>query len=151
MSQPPDVIPEQALQRVGWALRRADLTLQSAKEPALRAVGLSTASYSLLMHVHVYPGLNGAELGRRLGVSTQAVALLVTKLEAGGLVERRTHPRHRNIQELYLTDEGHRTLQAAYRHVGTIEDKITDALGPEEAQHLRDLLDTVMAALADTE
>jgi DNA-binding MarR family transcriptional regulator len=125
--------------------------LQSAKEPALRAVGLSTASYSLLMHVHVYPGLNGAELGRRLGVSTQAVALLATKLEAGGLVERRAHPRHRNIQELYLTDEGDRTLQAAYQHVGRIEDRLTDRLGPEDAQRLRGLLDTVMDVLADTE
>jgi DNA-binding MarR family transcriptional regulator len=151
VDQPPDVIPEQALQRVGWALRRADLMLQSAKEPALRAVGLSTASYSLLMHVHVYPGLNGAELGRRLGVSTQAVALLATKLEAGGLVERRAHPRHRNIQELYLTDEGDRTLQAAYQHVGRIEDRLTDRLGPEDAQRLRGLLDTVMDVLADTE
>ena len=65
------------------------------------------------MHVHAFPGYSGAEIGRGLGVTTQAVALLAAKLEAQGPLERRTHPRHRNVKELHLTAAGLDALQAA--------------------------------------
>lgn len=34
------------------------------------------------MHVHTFPGHSGAEIGRGLGVTTQAVALLAAGLDA---------------------------------------------------------------------
>ena len=139
---------EEALRRVTWMLRRAGLAVQAAKEPDLRAVGVPSAHYALLMHVHVFPGLTGAELGRRLGVTTQAVALLAAKLEAKGWLERRAHPRHRNIQELHLTSEGTSALQAADHVVGAFDKAVSDALGRERSDLLRDLLDEVLAYLA---
>jgi DNA-binding MarR family transcriptional regulator len=135
----------EALDRAGWVLRRADLLVQAAKERSLKPVGLSTAQYSLLMHVHVYPGLNGAELGRLMGVTTQAVALLAGKLQANGLLERRAHPRHRNIQEFALTQEGQQVLETAYTGVGGVEDRLRAALGPKDTARLRELLGTVIA------
>jgi DNA-binding MarR family transcriptional regulator len=135
----------EALERVGWSLRQADLLVQASKERSLKPVGLSMAQYALLMHVHVYPGLNGAELGRLLGVTTQAVALLAVKLQANGLLERRPHPRHRTIQEFALTERGREALAAAYTAVGEVEDRIRGALGPDRAAELKDLLDIVIA------
>ncbi|MFJ8313007.1 MULTISPECIES: MarR family winged helix-turn-helix transcriptional regulator [unclassified Streptomyces] len=124
------------------------MATQAAKEPGLRAVGVPASHYALLMHVHIYPGLTGAELGRRLGVTTQAVALLATKLEAAGLLERRTHPRHRNVQELHLTDAGLAALHSADAVITDTERRITDALGPERSEQLRSLLDELTEVLA---
>lgn len=148
MKEAPEIVAEQALRRITWTLRRADLAAQAAKDPGLRAVGVPASHYALLMHVHIYPGLTGAELGRRVGVTTQAVALLAAKLEAGGLLERRTHPRHRNVQELHLTDAGLTALNAADAVILATEQRVTDALGPERSAQLRELLDDVMAILA---
>jgi DNA-binding MarR family transcriptional regulator len=134
----------EALDRVGWILRRADLVVQTAKDRGLKPAALTTAQYSLLMHVYVYPGLNGAELGRLMGVTTQAVALLTAKLQASGLLERRVHPRHRNIQEFTLTEEGRQTLATAYAAVGGVEDRIRGVLGPERTAQLRELLEIVI-------
>ncbi|PRY35186.1 MarR family winged helix-turn-helix transcriptional regulator [Umezawaea tangerina] len=134
---------EDALSRVVWALRRAELAVQAAKEPGLRAVGVPAAHYALLVHVHLFPGLSGAELARRLGVTTQAVALLATKLEARGLLERRVHPRHRNVQELHLTDAGSEALQEADTAVLEVERRVREKLGPERHAVLRELLDEV--------
>ncbi|WP_234329784.1 MarR family transcriptional regulator [Streptomyces viridochromogenes] len=50
---------------------------------------MAAAHYSLLIAVHVDPGLAGAELARRLNVTPQAVASLVTRLEGRGQLERR--------------------------------------------------------------
>jgi DNA-binding MarR family transcriptional regulator len=119
--------------------------MQAAKEPGLRAVGVANAHYALLMNIHTYPGLSGAELGRRLGVTTQAVALLATKLQARGLIERRTHPRHRNVQELHLTDAGEETLELAETVIVRLERRVHEILGPERYHQLRDLLDEVVS------
>jgi DNA-binding MarR family transcriptional regulator len=147
MEPPPTVAGNEAWGRVTWTLRRADHAVQRAKEPGLRAVGVPQAHYALLMQVHTFPGLSGAEIGRRLGVTTQAVALLATKLEGQGLLERRTHPRHRNVKEFHLTDAGLDALQAAETVITETEKRVCDALGTERSEQLRSLLDAVIEAL----
>jgi DNA-binding MarR family transcriptional regulator len=145
----PAIVPNKdAVRRVMWTINRTDVALRAVKEPRLRAVGVPYAHYSLLMLIHTYPGLAGAEVARRLGVTTQAVALLAAKLEESGLVERRTHPRHRNVQELYLTPAGRDALSRADAVVADMEQRVCDALGPEKADELRELLGIVVAALS---
>lgn len=58
-----------ALDRVTWALRRAELAVQTLKEQRLRPLGLAASHYTLLISVHSEPGLTGAELARRLNVT----------------------------------------------------------------------------------
>ena len=147
MEQPVTAAGKEAWRRVTWTLRRADLAVVRAKEPGLRAVGVPQAHYALLMQVHTFPGLSGAEIGRRLGVTTQAVALLATKLQAQGLLERRTHTRHRNVKEFHLTDAGRATLQAAETVITDIEQRVCEALGAHRCDQLRDLLDAVIDEL----
>src|SRR4051812_34169472 len=57
----------------------------------------------------------GSELARRTGVSGPAVSQLVASLADAGLIERRTHESDRRRQELALTADGKRTLQAVDR------------------------------------
>jgi hypothetical protein len=86
--------------------------------------------------------------GRRLGVTTQAVALLATKLQARGLIERRTHPRHRNVQELHLTAAGGDALERAEAVILRLERQMHEILGPDGYDQLRILLDDVVSGLA---
>jgi DNA-binding MarR family transcriptional regulator len=139
---------EEPLRRVTWGIHRAELAIQAAKEPGLRAVGVPNAHYALLMTIRTYPGLSGAELGRRLGVTTQAVALLATKLQTRGLIERRTHPRHRNVQELHLTPAGNEALDQAEAVIVRLERRVYEILGPDHYAQLRALLDDVVTDLA---
>ncbi len=138
---------EDVFARVTWALRRADLAMQAVKEPPLRAVGLSGSHYALLVNVHSMPGLTGAELARLIGVTPQAVALLIAKLVDGGLIERRRHPRHRNVQELHLTDAGEQELAAAEHLISDLERHLREALGTERHARLRELLEQVIDEL----
>lgn len=135
---------EDIFSRVGWALRRADLDLQGAKERRLREVGMSSSHYSALVSVETNPGLTGAELARIMGITPQAVALLVGKLTDRGWIERRVHPRHRNVQELHLTSAGRDALTAAESIVSDLERHFRESLGPERYDHLRELLGQVI-------
>jgi DNA-binding MarR family transcriptional regulator len=138
---------EEVLARVAWALRRADLNLQTAKERPLRQVGVPGAHYSVLISLRINPGLTGAELARMMSVTPQAVALLVGKLTERGLVERRTHPRHRNVQELHLTDAGRDELSKAEHIVSDLERHIRESLGDQRYRQLRELLGQVIDTL----
>lgn len=139
-----------AQNRLLWALRRAELSVRALKEQQLRPLGMAPAHYSLLMLVHTEPGLTGAELARRLDVTPQAVASLVTRLADKGQLERRSHPRHRHIQELHLTDAGRQALKSADAVIATIEHQLAEHLGSRKATRLTTLLDELIEALRDT-
>ncbi|NMH98756.1 winged helix-turn-helix transcriptional regulator [Pseudonocardia sp. K10HN5] len=125
-------------------MRRADLTLQTVKEPPLREVGVPGSHYAVLVSLQATPGLTGAELARLMGITPQAVALLVGKLADRGLVERRAHPRHRSVQELHLTDVGRNELIKAEHIVSDLERHIRESLGIRRYRQLRALLGQVM-------
>jgi DNA-binding MarR family transcriptional regulator len=138
-----------ALNRVTWALRRSELAVQALKEQRLRSLGMAVSHYALLISVHTEPGLTGAALARRLNVTPQAVASLVTRLEGRGQLERHEHPRHRHIQELHLTDAGRDALRAADAVIADVERQITDVLGPDSTEQLRKLLNEVSQAVQE--
>jgi DNA-binding MarR family transcriptional regulator len=139
-----------ALDRVTWALRRAELAVQALKEQRLRPLGMAAAHYSLLISVHADPGLTGAELARRLNVTPQAEASLVARLEDRGHLERRPHTRHRHVQELRLTDAGRDALRRADAVIAEIEHQITETLGAEDISQLTALLGQVTDAARET-
>ncbi|MFD3842924.1 MarR family winged helix-turn-helix transcriptional regulator [Streptomyces sp. NPDC058642] len=132
-----------ALERVTWALRRAEWAVQARKDQRLRPLGIAAAQYTLLMNIHSDPGLTGAELARRLNVTPQAVASQVARLEERGHLERRPHPRHRHVQELHLTDAGLDSLRDADAVIMGLEQLIAAKLGPRKSAQLRTLLDEV--------
>jgi DNA-binding MarR family transcriptional regulator len=136
--------------RLLWALRRAELAARALKEQRLRPLGMAPAHYSLLMLVHTEPGLTGAELARRLDVTPQAVASLVSRLEDKGQLERRSHPRHRHVQELHLTDAGRKVLKSADAVIASIERQVTERLGPDSTARFTALLEEVIDAVRDT-
>ncbi|MCV7114492.1 MarR family winged helix-turn-helix transcriptional regulator [Mycolicibacterium setense] len=135
-----------ALDRVTWALRKAEGAVQTLKEQRLRSLDIPVAHYSLLMSVHADPGLTGAEVARRLNVTPQAVASLADRLEKRGQLERKPHPRHRHVQELHLTDVGRDALRRADAVVAEVEEQLSTQLGSANTKRLRTLLDKIAEA-----
>lgn len=138
---------DEVFSRVAWALRRADLTLQAVKERPLREIDVPSSHYSVLISLQTTPGMTAAELARLMGVTPQAVALLVGKLTERGWIERRTHPRHRSVQELHLTDAGRDELTKAEGLINDLERHIRESLGDQRYRQLRDLLGQVIEEL----
>lgn len=135
------------MNRVTWALRRAELAVTALKEQRLRPLGIPVAHYTMLISVHEDPGLTGAELARRLNITPQAVAYLADRLVSRGQVERRSHARHRHVQELHLTDAGREALRHADAVIDEVERTIIEELGADDAARLRSLLERVTDAV----
>jgi DNA-binding MarR family transcriptional regulator len=142
----PETSAEQSL---GMVLKRAEQTLVRAKSAAVKDVGLTLAQYVALAELHVRPGVTGAALARSALVTPQAMMVVLKTLEEQGLIERRRHPRHESVLEVYLTDPGREALHAASQLAEPIETRIQQALSSSELKVLRELLLRTIDALQE--
>jgi DNA-binding MarR family transcriptional regulator len=138
-------ITASALDRVTRASRRAEWAEQARNDQRLRPLGLAAAQYPLLIRIQGDPGLTGTKLARRPKLTPQAVASQVARLEERGQLERRPHPRHRQVQELHLTDAGRDSLRDAGAVIVEIQQQIAEKLGAMKTAQPR----TPFAEVAD--
>jgi DNA-binding MarR family transcriptional regulator len=96
----------------------------------------------------VSPGLSGAALGRRVGVTAQSIKQAVDGLVARGLVERRPRPTHGRVIELWITGEGLALAEQAQDVVGAIEDELMLRLDPDEQATLLAQLGRMVALVS---
>lgn len=129
--------------------RRAELAVRRIEERRWRVLGMPAAHYSLLVSIDAEPGSSGAQPARRLGVTPQAVASLVQRLQKQGDLERRRHPRHPLVLEVYPTAVGRGALQRADALLPQIDQSSTDALGEVDSVQLQGLSNRVTALAGD--
>jgi DNA-binding MarR family transcriptional regulator len=98
-----------ALSEFRYQLRR----FEHFSETAVQAEGITPLQYLLLLHIKGFPGREWAtvgELAERLQAKQHGVVALVTRCEAGGLVERRAHAGDRRMVEVHLLPAGEAIL-----------------------------------------
>jgi len=136
---------------LGWMrLARVYHKLDRATADHLRPHELSVAQFDVLAQVGAREGLTQKELAAALLVTKGNVCQLLDKMEARGLVERRSARAGRG-NHLFLTAEGRRLYAAA---VPAQEDLIADrfaVLSPQEQQQLLALLRKLDQSLAHPE
>src|ERR1044072_5142370 len=69
----------------------------------LESLGLTPALFRLLNVLEDSPGANQQEIGSAMGIDPSTMVLLVDRLEADGLAQRRPHPRDRRAREVVIT------------------------------------------------
>lgn len=87
--------------------------LQKTGEEGLRAAGLSVAEYSMLRVVQHFPGITAGEAKSHLYYTAPAVAQLVAKLEARGMLKRGSDTTDARRLPLYLTAKGTKHVKNA--------------------------------------
>jgi DNA-binding MarR family transcriptional regulator len=140
--------PTGAEHSLGKLLKRAEQAMVRAKSDAVRPAGITLAQYVALVELEAAPGITAATLARACLVTPQAMMVALKAMQEQGLIERRTHPRHRTVLEIYLTDEGREVLEVARGDVEPIERRVSDALSTGERDELATLLARFAQAIA---
>ena len=98
-------------------------------------------------HTRLFPhidleGTRPTEIARRVGVSKQAVGILIAELEQMGVVERVVDPsdRRARLVRFGTAADGAHVLLDGLRMLGRIEADVATALGPERWQALHAIL-----------
>ena len=91
-------------------------------------------------------GRRASDLAETLGVTRQAVAQVVTRLEQDGYLTRITDPGDARAKLICLTPRGRAALRTMRASALAVEDEWRRRLGPDRLASLRDTLVTLLSA-----
>jgi DNA-binding MarR family transcriptional regulator len=110
----------------------------------LRNVGepfeLRTVEFTLLMVLLKNTRVSPKQLARTLAMTAPAITVLIDKMAARGLVERRRSSTDGRALEVLLTVEGEALARSAHAKSLSMEDALLQRLSPGERVMLRELL-----------
>ncbi|WP_037898691.1 MarR family winged helix-turn-helix transcriptional regulator [Streptomyces sp. NRRL S-350] len=93
--------------------------------------------------------LSPRELTATLMLTSGGMTGRLDKLERAGLVTRSPDPNDRRGLRISLTSEGRSTIDAAVTSGLAVQRPVVDALGPERAAQLNELLRDLLASVAE--
>jgi DNA-binding MarR family transcriptional regulator len=113
---------------------------------ALKAVGLTTATFGVLNVLGAREGAIQQQLSTDMGIDPSVMVNLVNELEEAGLAERRRRPGDRRAWEVTITSDGRRVLNEAKRLAVEVEDRVLSGLTQTQRLNLVGLLRLALAS-----
>lgn len=131
---------------VGYALKRAYVTMQADFRATLGEGGLTPRSFAAQSLVVQVPDITQSELARLLGIERSGLVAIIDDLEGRGYLRRTTVPGDRRVQALVPTEAGCAAYDEALTAVRAHEDKLLAGLSGAERDTLMTLLQKIRAA-----
>ncbi len=129
---------------IGFALRRAQISVFADYAEATRDLAVSTAQFAILCLVRANAGLSQGSLGQVLGIEGPRTAFIIDDLEKRGLLVRRPLPSDRRARAIFLTPLGRRLHEQVAKREAAHNAKMIERLRGED----RDALLRMLALLA---
>lgn len=138
-------------EELGATIWKAQRAIERAVDARLAPLGMSSAVFRLLRLLHLGSGQSAADLARRLGFAPQTVAAAIQRAEQTHLIERRPHPVHGRVRQLFLTPAGASAYTRAADVIRALEQDLAGDLSPAARHLLRhQLIDVASRAQALT-
>lgn len=98
--------------------------------------GITPVQYAVLRVLWERDGQSGVEIGARLTIDSATTTGIIDRLEAAGLLARRSDREDRRVHRAFLTERG-RSLQATLDHaMDELNAEVAAEMGAEEATAL---------------
>jgi DNA-binding MarR family transcriptional regulator len=130
--------------KLGYVLRRAQLSVFDEFITALAEVELRPTQYAVLVLLAHTPGLKQSDVAAALGIQCANFVALVDGLERRRLARRCPAPKDRRSYALYLTEAGKELLARASRLEAAHEASLDARLGGCGREQLLKLLGRLM-------
>ena len=154
MARPSAKKPPRSLDRgvlptlLGYVLRRTQSAVFGDFVATFARAGeaLTPGEFGLLVLVERNTGLSQMALARALGIDRSTLVPILDRLQARGLLVRRSSPTDGRTHALGLTANGEKALSRFARLVKAHEKRIASGLSASETQTLIGLLEKVRAS-----
>ena len=130
----------------GFLFRRLQQVSVSLFLDQLRKFGITPLQYTVLRIIRAQPGIDQISVASRALLDTSTVKDIIVRLEAKGLVERRTGKPDRRTRSVSLTPAGDKLLAAVEPAVRRTQKELLAPISPREQTTLLRLLRTLLAA-----
>ena len=111
------------------------------------ALGLTRAQAAVLAHLARQEGINQAALAQLLELEPITLARLLDRLQAAGLIERRSDPKDRRAHLLYLTESAYPLLDRIFALAAEVREAALAGVAEADRGRLLDLLIEMKANL----
>ncbi len=138
-------------QLFSWALMDVNRLFLRAWTRKVQGTGLSSAQWRVLIAVRRNEGLAQTQLAEELEFEKAPLGRLLDRLEAAGLVERRSDPSDRRVKRIFLTDKVFRMRDESLDAARTLFDEALKGLDPKEVGAMTRLLERMKANLLAAE
>ncbi|WP_235010218.1 MarR family winged helix-turn-helix transcriptional regulator [Mycobacterium sp. 3519A] len=125
--------------------------MQTEAEAELEVLGLRARHVIVLTLLRDHGEQSQSDLAGTLGMDPTNVVALLNELESDDLVQRRRSPQDRRRHTVSLTDAGQARLKDVEALLTGVEQRVLEALTPEEQQTLYDLLARAASGVSCTE
>jgi DNA-binding MarR family transcriptional regulator len=125
---------------LGFLLHDAARLMRKRFDRRARAIGLSRAQWSVLAHLSRAEGIHQGGLAEILEVEPISLARMIDRLEAAGLVERRSDPGDRRLKRLFLLPPAEPLLERMRALGVELREEALAGLPPAERELLVDAL-----------
>jgi DNA-binding MarR family transcriptional regulator len=122
------------------ALMRVSGRLNDVVSRMVKEHGLTFPHFEVLMCVRAGEGISQQDVSDQLLVTKGNVCVIVQKLEAAEMLERRVDPRDQRFHRLYLTDRARRLLATILPGERMLFREILGVFTPAEQKTLHELL-----------
>jgi DNA-binding MarR family transcriptional regulator len=127
-------------ERVWFRLLRLHARFGAAIGERFKSIGLSVPQCDVLTTLTEREGVSQQELAERLYVTKGNISGLIDRLQAAGLVERRSTEGDRRSHAIYLTDEGRRLAHLGVELQRAFVAETIGRLAPEQIETFEALI-----------
>lgn len=146
----PDDPLMQLYRRPGFMLRRAHQIAVSVFLEQTSDLKITTTQYGILLLLRHQPGIDQITVAKLLGLDRSTTAMVLKKLEKGGLVGRRIGAGDRRRRDLELTASGAAMLRRLKAPAAQARLRLLAVLAPKERAVFLRLLDKFTQAFNET-
>lgn len=140
----PQVDPGALSGFIGYAMKRAYMTIHADFLASLEHLDLRTGTFSALSIIVDNPDISQSQLARALAIERSGVVLIVDHLEGRDLIGRHRVPGDRRAYALRATLAGRHLRDQAVEAIREHEARVLSRLGDREQAELRALLARLM-------
>lgn len=128
--------------RIGFLIHDVSRLRRTAFDQRMKPLGITRSQWWVLSGVsrHGESGITQTELANVLDLGKVALGGLIDRLEEGGFVERRSDPKDRRINRVYLTSKGTVALEKMQKVGMEMNEKIMSGISPKQQHQLAELL-----------
>jgi DNA-binding MarR family transcriptional regulator len=125
---------------LGLLLRRAHWRAAAVMSEALRPLGIELRHFAVLLVLVNRGPTEQRALVEATGSDKAGIMRVVDDLESKGLAVRKHVPGDRRVRAVEITAKGLEIFDAAHVAAEPLAENLVSAMGPGEAEQLRDLL-----------
>lgn len=135
--------------RIAFHIHDVSRMRRKAYDQIMRPLGITRAQWWVLAHLSRHDGMMQTQLANFLDVGKASVGTLLERLEASGLIERRSDASDKRAKRVFMLRPAHQLMKKLTVEEAKFNDRILRGLSAHEREELLRALSLIKGALSE--